>query len=64
MNYSKLIAWISMLGIMSVGAPSIAAQIGGHIEGSHTMLSPGDLKWVDVPSLPPGAKLHYRRTAD
>lgn len=57
MNYSNLIAWIAMLGIMSVGAPSIAAQSGGHTEGGHTMLSPGDLKWVDVPSLPPGAKL-------
>ena len=57
MNYSNLIAWIAMLGIMSVGDPSIAAQVGGHIEGSHTMLSPADLKWVDVPSLPPGAKL-------
>lgn len=57
MNYSNLIAWIAMLGIMSVGAPSIAAQVGGHLEGSHTMLSPADLKWVDVPSLPSGAKL-------
>ena len=47
MNYSNLIAWIAMLGIMSVGAPSIAAQVGGHIEGSHTMLSPADLKWID-----------------
>ena len=57
MNYSNLIAWIAMLGIISVGAPSIGAQVGGHIEGSHTMLSPADLKWVDVPSLPSGAKL-------
>lgn len=25
--------------------------------GAHTMVTPGDLKWVDVPSLPSGAKL-------
>lgn len=24
---------------------------------AHTMLTPNDLKWADVPSLPPGAKL-------
>ena len=24
---------------------------------SHTMISPNDLKWSDVPSLPPGAKI-------
>ena len=25
--------------------------------GSHTMVTPAQLKWADVPSLPPGAKL-------
>jgi quercetin dioxygenase-like cupin family protein len=25
--------------------------------GAHTMVTPGELKWQDVPSLPPGAKI-------
>jgi hypothetical protein len=57
MKPAKQIASVVMLVIMSAIAPSVSAQSGGHAEGSHTMLSPGDLKWVDVPSLPPGAKL-------
>jgi hypothetical protein len=57
MNYLKQIAWAVTLGAMSMAAPGLCAQGGGHTEGGHTMLSPGDLKWVDVPSLPPGAKL-------
>ncbi len=57
MNYLKQIAWAVTLGAMSLVAPSGCAQTGGHPEGAHRMLSPGDLKWVDVPSLPPGAKL-------
>ena len=57
MTYLKQIAWAVKLGAMSMATPSVWAQSGGHIEGSHTMLSPGDLKWVDVPSLPSGAKL-------
>jgi anti-sigma factor ChrR (cupin superfamily) len=57
MNYLKQIAWAVTLGAMSLAAPSVYAQSGGHPEGAHRMLSPGDLKWVDVPSLPPGAKL-------
>jgi anti-sigma factor ChrR (cupin superfamily) len=57
MNYLKQIAWAVTLGAMSLAAPSGCAQTGGHPEGAHRMLSPGDLKWVDVPSLPPGAKL-------
>ena len=35
-----------------LGASTGSAQTPGH-----TMVTPGDLKWVDVPSLPPGAKL-------
>jgi hypothetical protein len=26
-------------------------------QGGHKMVTPGDLKWSDVPSLPPGAKI-------
>jgi hypothetical protein len=57
MKYFKQIAWAVTLGAMSMTTPALCAQSGGHTEGGHTMLSPGDLKWVDVPSLPPGAKL-------
>jgi hypothetical protein len=46
-----------MLVIINAIPPSVSAQSGSHTEGSHRMLSPGDLTWVDVPSLPPGAKL-------
>src|ERR671910_266443 len=57
MKYRKQIAWAVTLAAMSMAAPSVWAQSGGHPEGAHKMLSPGELKWVDVPSLPPGAKL-------
>ena len=35
-----------------LGVPMSRAQ-----HGAHTMVTPGDLKWTDVPSLPPGAKI-------
>ena len=57
MRYLKQIAWCITLGAMCMSTPSIRAQSGGHTAGSHRMLLPGDLKWVDVPSLPSGAKL-------
>jgi quercetin dioxygenase-like cupin family protein len=34
------------------GMPASWAQ-----SSDHQMISPGDLKWTDVPSLPPGAKI-------
>jgi hypothetical protein len=52
MKNLKDIAWAVMFGVVSMGAPSVWAQAG-----AHTMVTPGDLKWVEVPSLPPGAKL-------
>jgi hypothetical protein len=52
MKYLKQIAGAIILGVVSVAAPSVWAQGGGH-----TMVIPGDLKWTDVPSLPSGAKL-------
>jgi hypothetical protein len=52
MKNLKDIAWAVMFGVVSMGAPSVWAQTG-----AHTMVTPGDLKWVEVPSLPPGAKL-------
>jgi anti-sigma factor ChrR (cupin superfamily) len=38
----------------AVVTPLVYAQ-GGHKD--HVMVSPKDLKWADVPSLPPGAKI-------
>ena len=52
MKNLKDIAWAVMFGVVSMGAPSVWAQAG-----AHTMVTLGDLKWVEVPSLPPGAKL-------
>ncbi len=57
MKVLKWIAWAVTLGALSFATSPVWAQSGGHTEGSHRMLSPGDLKWIDVPSLPPGAKL-------
>jgi hypothetical protein len=58
MNYSRQIAWAVILGILSAAAPSISAQSGVHTDGGdHKMVTPDDLMWVDVRSLPPGAKL-------
>lgn len=33
------------------------AAIGQHAGGAHQMVMPNDLKWGDVPSLPPGARI-------
>jgi len=58
MNYSKQIAWALMVGIMCVASSSIWAQSDVHTDSSgHKMFAPDELKWVEVPSLPPGAKL-------
>lgn len=38
--------------VAACAAPASAQSLPGH-----SMMSPADLKWVDVPSLPPGAKL-------
>ena len=57
MNYSRPTAWVVTLVIISAIAPSVSAQSNDYMEGSHRMLSPGDLKGIDAPSLPPGAKL-------
>ena len=41
-----------IFAVVSMAVPSVWAQAG-----AHTMVTPGDLKWIDVPSLPSGAKL-------
>src|SRR2546422_887676 len=48
----KLVAPLVALTIGCLGASPAWAQAA-----AHTMVSPADLKWADVPSLPPGAKL-------
>lgn len=35
-----------------LGLPMTSAQ-----HGAHMMITPSELKWSDVPSLPPGAKI-------
>lgn len=52
MKNVKDFAWAVIFGLVSMAAPSVWAQAG-----AHTMVTPGDLKWVDIPSLPPGAKI-------
>lgn len=42
----------------AIGAALIAGIATSWAQsGDHRMISPADLKWADVPSLPPGAKL-------
>jgi quercetin dioxygenase-like cupin family protein len=48
----KLIAVMSLTA--AVSGFSVSADAGE--THAHTMLGPNDLKWSDVPSLPPGAK--------
>ncbi|HSE88885.1 MAG TPA: cupin domain-containing protein [Candidatus Binatia bacterium] len=50
MKYLKQITLAVILGICA--ASSVWAQ-----GVAHTMVTPNDLKWADVPSLPPGAKV-------
>ena len=49
---TKLLVSLLALAIGCLGASTGWAQAGAHI-----MVSPADLKWADVPSLPPGAKI-------
>ena len=49
----KHLAILAAALAMSTAAPTLArAQHAGHV-----MAMPNDLKWADVPSLPPGAKI-------
>jgi hypothetical protein len=49
---TALVALPVVLALTLLGVSTGFAQMPGH-----TMVAPGDLKWVDVPSLPAGAKL-------
>ena len=48
---TKLAALFLTLALFCLSSAAFA-QTDGHV-----MVKPGDLKWADVPSLPPGAKL-------
>lgn len=48
----KLVAALTLLTLACLGVAVGSAQADGHV-----MVTPGDLKWADVPSLPPGAKI-------
>ena len=52
MKILKGILGAVIFAVVSMAVPSVWAQAG-----AHTMVTPGELKWVDVPSLPSGAKL-------
>src|SRR5688572_14589269 len=49
----KLLAAVTVFSAACVAAPLASAQHGGH----HRIVTPSDLKWSDVGSLPPGAKV-------
>jgi len=48
----KLVALSLTLALACLGASVAWAQ-----SGAHMMVTPDELKWTDIPSLPPGAKL-------
>ena len=52
-----LVTLTATLALGSSAAPVALAQSGTHMASDHMMATPDELKWVDIPSLPPGAKL-------
>ena len=52
-----LVTVTATLALGSIAAPVALAQSGTHMASDHMMATPDELKWVDIPSLPPGAKL-------
>ena len=50
---SKLFATTAVFVAACIGAPTLCAQTGQQ----HRIVTPSDLKWVDLGSLPPGAKV-------
>ncbi len=49
------LATLAAIAIALVTLTPTAGSAQGH--GDHLMVAPADLKWADVPSLPPGAKI-------
>lgn len=52
MKLGLLIGTAVLVSFSSLLAPAAAQGQGGHL-----MMKPDELKWTDVPSLPPGAKI-------
>lgn len=52
-----LVTLTATLALSSIAAPVALAQSSTHTASDHMMATPDELKWVDIPSLPPGAKL-------
>ena len=52
-----LVTLTATLALGSIAAPVALAQSVTHMASDHMMATPDELKWVDIPSLPPGAKL-------
>ena len=55
---NRIVSSIALAGVMSlalVSAANAQSHAGGHT--GHTMVLPSELKWTDVPSLPPGAQI-------
>jgi quercetin dioxygenase-like cupin family protein len=47
-----------VVGALALGLCALTSSFAvGQHESGHTMIQPSDLKWLDVPSLPPGAKI-------
>jgi anti-sigma factor ChrR (cupin superfamily) len=59
MMKNMLLALSATLAFGTLAAPVALAQSSGHagMTNDHMMVTSDELKWVDVPSLPPGAKL-------
>jgi len=56
---NRAVSSIALAGVMSLSLVSAAgaqSHAQGHA-GEHTMVLPSELKWADVPSLPPGAQI-------
>lgn len=51
MKPSLIVAFVLVAASLLTAAPTFAQSHG------HRMITPNDLKWSDVPSLPPGAKI-------
>jgi len=56
---NMLVTLAAALALGSIGAPVALAQSSAHtaMASDHMMATPDEFKWVDIPSLPPGAKL-------
>ena len=49
---------LAILAVFAIGLVTLTPAPGNaQAHGDHLMVAPADLKWADVPSLPPGAKL-------